>query len=152
MNIVKLTQHGIAHYIVPVLVIAAVAAVGTVVIATHAQVPPEPYAAANCSIIFNPTTIYSGQSSQMRLTINNTGTANFRPYMAETIKKYVSSTSPAGYSSSTSYTTWSQTVYAKSSAQISLGNLKYSANWYKQTMTITGSNPSFTCTATLLQK
>ena len=42
MNLLKLSQKGIAHYIMPLLIIAAVGAVGTLVLVrSHAQVPPD---------------------------------------------------------------------------------------------------------------
>ncbi|MDL2342082.1 MAG: hypothetical protein QFB87_03330 [Patescibacteria group bacterium] len=142
----KLSQKGFAHIIAPLVVVVAIAAVGTyVLVKSHAQVPVDNYKAAVCSVTASPTTIAKGGTSTLSVTIKNTGTVSFYPSFSVTKKLYTVSGGVA-YSGTGTATTYPTSLFAGTSRKIGLGGTTYSAGYAKQSYTVTGQNPSFSCT------
>jgi hypothetical protein len=78
MNLLKLSQKGIAHYIMPLVVIAAVGSVGTLVLVRgHAQTPPpESSKGLSCSISA-PASIKAGQTLAATVIVRNSSNSTF---------------------------------------------------------------------------
>lgn len=80
MRLIKLSETGIAHYVVPMLIIAIAAITGTgYLVATNADSLTS--YAATCSINNVPTQLSSTATMQPTITVTNTGTGNLAPHM-----------------------------------------------------------------------
>jgi|GEM_PF-3210711 len=85
MKLIKLNMRGFSHQIIGVFAVLAIAVVGTgLLVASHAQVPPEPSGSKLSCTITAPTSIKAGQSVSPYATIKNgyNNTENIKPTMS----------------------------------------------------------------------